>query len=262
VLLAFGVAAFSVGSASAACVQPYCAAPAAQTGSATAITATSATLNGTVAANGSGPTGWQFQLGTSPASLGTVASGTGPDGYGAAPVSFNATGLTPSTTYFFRVIVSNSGGSSLGSIQSFTTQAAPPPNGGDNQGGNQGGNNQGGGEPSTNPKLDPADISIRARPSREPSKPYRYTISGTVRVSDTSACSGGQVTVRFTRAGESIKKQSASLDSDCKYSTRVTVPSGQLSDNGGRLNVTALFGGNARLNDAASGTIKVSYGGG
>src|SRR5262249_44849288 len=41
------------------------------------------------------------------------------------PVTARLTGLTPSTTYYFQVVASNSGGTSRGEILSFTTATAP-----------------------------------------------------------------------------------------------------------------------------------------
>jgi hypothetical protein len=262
-LLAFGIAAFGAGTASAACIRPYCAVPVATTGAASAITSTTATLNGAISANGSGPTTYQFQLGTSPAALGAVASGNGPDGYGMTAVSFGMTALTPSTTYFYRIIVSNDGGLRLGQIVSFTTDAAPvpPPPPPDNGGGTgPGGTTPGGGEASTNAAVDPDGVTIRVRPRDEPDKPYRYTVSGRVDTDDSTRCDGGEVSIRVAGGGEEITRRAATLESDCSYSLRVTVPSADLKRRGGKLNIRSVFTGTERLNAMSSSTVKVSYG--
>jgi hypothetical protein len=98
----------------------------ATTGVATAITATSATLNGSVndnghAADGGGSTKCGFRIG--PTSTGpwtditsTPSSFTGT----ASPVGY-ATGLTPGTTYYFWVVDQNSAGPGYGGVLSFTT---------------------------------------------------------------------------------------------------------------------------------------------
>jgi len=122
VAAALAACAFGAGTASAACVPPYCPAPIAVTGAATAVAATTATLPGTVNPNGGGATAWRIELGTSPSSLATVAgSGTVADGTAAVPVSAAATGLTANTTYYFRVVAQNAGGTTAGATASFTT---------------------------------------------------------------------------------------------------------------------------------------------
>jgi hypothetical protein len=98
--------------------------PAAVTGSASAVTTTSATLNGTVDPSGR-PTTWYFEYGTS-ASYGTktpvkdAGSGTG-----ATAVAAAVTGLKTGRTYHVRLVATNDAGTSRGSDQSFLTSAAP-----------------------------------------------------------------------------------------------------------------------------------------
>lgn len=103
-----------------------CVAPTVSTGSATSITSNSATLNGSVNAQGCETT-YTFEWGTS-------ASGSYPDsvtssaGNGTSPKSVSsnlpAGILQPSTKYNFRLKASNSGGTTTGGTNSFTTTAA------------------------------------------------------------------------------------------------------------------------------------------
>jgi hypothetical protein len=83
---------------------------------------TSATISGTVLteARASG----YFQFGTSTAYAGATAPQT--LGFGASPQAVGASlaGLSPSTTYHFRVVATNAGGTTFGADQTFTT--APP----------------------------------------------------------------------------------------------------------------------------------------
>jgi phosphodiesterase/alkaline phosphatase D-like protein len=102
-------------------------APSATTGAASAITDTGATVAGTVNPQGQ-TTGYEFQYGT------TTAYGQHSDaaaaGAGSAdvPVTASLSGLTPGTTYHFRVIATNDAGTTVGSDQTFaTTGTAPPP---------------------------------------------------------------------------------------------------------------------------------------
>jgi phosphodiesterase/alkaline phosphatase D-like protein len=100
------------------------AGPTCTTGSATSITATGAKLKGTVNPNGSS-TSANFSYGKS--SLGSSTSSKSV-GYGTSAVSTEATltGLTPNTTYSFRVQASNSKGSCTGATASFKTLPNAP----------------------------------------------------------------------------------------------------------------------------------------
>jgi len=94
--------------------------------SATGITNTGASLSGTVNPNGSGTQAW-FQYATN--SSFTGASTTSQQGLpsGTSNVVFNAplSSLTSNTTYYFRVLASNSYGTVNGTTASFTTTAVP-----------------------------------------------------------------------------------------------------------------------------------------
>jgi hypothetical protein len=100
------------------------AAPAATTGPATVVGSTSATVGGAVDPHGQATT-WWVEYGTS-ASYGkksTVANAGA--GTNAAAVSAGLTGLTPGTTYHYRVVASNSAGTSRGGDAVFTTLVPP-----------------------------------------------------------------------------------------------------------------------------------------
>jgi hypothetical protein len=96
--------------------------PVAATASATAVTASTATLNGT-ASPYRDTTIVKFVYGTSSGVYpDTVSASQSPIyGYGATPVSKSISALAGSTTYYYRVIVSSSLGSNAGSEVSFTT---------------------------------------------------------------------------------------------------------------------------------------------
>jgi len=95
------------------------------TGKATEIHPTSATLNGAVNPDGVEVTGCHFDYGTSTiygqtaACVESVGSGTG-----SVSVQADVTGLTPGTTYHFRLQASNANGANVGSDATFAT---PPP---------------------------------------------------------------------------------------------------------------------------------------
>src|ERR1022692_2628788 len=88
---------------------------------ATAITGTSATINGNVADNGLATTTW-FQWGTS-----TSYGNTTPDNAeGLAALSAGLTGLTTGTVYDFRAVAENSKGTVDGANLTFTAGGATP----------------------------------------------------------------------------------------------------------------------------------------
>ena len=81
-----------------------------------------ATLNGSVTPPGLETDAW-FEYGTDPALTTSTSTSSQPLGSGTANVPVNATisGLSTETTYYFRMAASNSGGTTRGSILSFTT---------------------------------------------------------------------------------------------------------------------------------------------
>jgi phosphodiesterase/alkaline phosphatase D-like protein len=103
--------------------------PTATTGASSSVTATGATLAGTVNPNGDATT-FKFYYGTS-SSFGTSyphasAGGSAGSGTSATPVSDSISGLAGNTTYFFRLCATNTTGTSCSSVENtFTTPAAP-----------------------------------------------------------------------------------------------------------------------------------------
>ena len=100
------------------------AAPGVVTGSATAITVSSATLNGSVDPNARATT-WWFEYGTSTAygsktAVANAGSGTGPKG-----VAAKITGLQKGRTYHYRLVAMSDGGTTHGADASFLTSSAP-----------------------------------------------------------------------------------------------------------------------------------------
>lgn len=108
------------------------ASPTVSTNSATSITASSATLNGSTNPNGASTTGWFRYSATNPGTCDDVfgtrvpTSGGTSLGSGTSPVAYSngVSGLSSGTTYYYCAIANNSGGTSFGGIVSFTT--VPP----------------------------------------------------------------------------------------------------------------------------------------
>jgi len=105
---------------------PSASKPSVTTLAASSVGASTATLNGTVDPNGLATT-YHFEYGTStsygsqsPAVDASAGSGSSP-----VPVSTSLSGLTPGTTYHFRLVATNTTGTADGADQTFTTGAAP-----------------------------------------------------------------------------------------------------------------------------------------
>lgn len=99
--------------------------PTTVTGPPSAVTLSSATVSGDVDPSGLA-TDWYFQYGTS-SSYGshTAVHGAGA-GSATVGVSSALTGLTPGTTYHFRLVATSEAGTSVGTDGSFQTPAVPP----------------------------------------------------------------------------------------------------------------------------------------
>jgi phospholipase C len=102
-------------------------APLAETGPASAVKQTSATLNATVNPNGSEVTDCHFEYGTT-ASYGSSVPCASSPGSGSSPVAVSAqvTGLSAKTVYHFRIMAASPGGSGLGGDQTLATLSAAP----------------------------------------------------------------------------------------------------------------------------------------
>ncbi|HEY5197418.1 MAG TPA: FG-GAP-like repeat-containing protein [Solirubrobacteraceae bacterium] len=98
-------------------------APAATTGVASGVTESAASLAGTVGPNGS-PTAYTFEYGTS-TSFGSLTPGDSVAGSSAVPVSAALTGLAGDTTYYYRLVATNSAGTTFGAVGSFSTGGTP-----------------------------------------------------------------------------------------------------------------------------------------
>lgn len=89
------------------------------------ITFSSATLNGSVNPQGTSAT-FEFEYGTSTAYGQTIAANPASgSGSSSLDVTASITGLTPGTTYHYRLKSTNTAGDAFGSDQTFTTVVAP-----------------------------------------------------------------------------------------------------------------------------------------
>ena len=103
-----------------------CTAPSATIGNASSMTTTSATLNGSVNANGcSAVVTFEYGLTTSYGTSVTAAQSP-VTGSSLKSVSASITGLSPATTYYFRIKAVNSAGTVYSAGQSFNTHCPVP----------------------------------------------------------------------------------------------------------------------------------------
>jgi hypothetical protein len=94
--------------------------PTVTTGGATAVKQHAATLHGTVRPNGAAAT-WFFQYGTTTAYGNHTANHTAPAGQGTQDVARSISGLLSGTTYHYRLVATNSSGTTRGADKTFTT---------------------------------------------------------------------------------------------------------------------------------------------
>jgi hypothetical protein len=93
--------------------------PVAVTGTASSVSQDTATISGTVDPQGFRAT-YEFQLGVD-TSYGVEVFGAAGDGIGPQPLSLTLLYLQPGTTYHYRLVAINQGGTSYGADQAFTT---------------------------------------------------------------------------------------------------------------------------------------------
>ncbi|HEX4186607.1 MAG TPA: alkaline phosphatase family protein [Solirubrobacteraceae bacterium] len=101
--------------------------PTAETGGASSVTRTSATISATVNPNGVEVTGCHFEYGPS-ASYGSTAPCSAQPGSGSSPVGVTAqlAGLSVASTYHFRIVAASASGTGVGSDQAFSTAPEAP----------------------------------------------------------------------------------------------------------------------------------------
>ncbi len=95
------------------------------TGQASSVAGKSATLNGTVDPDGTTITDCHFEYGPTASYGQSQPCASTPSGSSPVAVSADITGLPENTTYHFRLVAANSGGSYTGSDETFTTLTIP-----------------------------------------------------------------------------------------------------------------------------------------
>jgi hypothetical protein len=103
----------------------------------------------------------------------------------------------------------------------------------------------------------PRGLSLKVAPTRDRREPYRFTVSGALKlpsaVAQADGCSGTvAITAKVRR--KRVARRSATVGGDCRFKTRIT------SRRKGRVTVTAAFAGNARLTALSARPVKTKAG--
>lgn len=210
-------------------------APTVTTGPATNVTQNTVTLTGKVDAH-SASTTFTFQYGTSAGYGSQTTPVAVPAGSGPVAVSASIKGLKAGQGYHYRLVAVNASGTTNGADATFKTKG----------------------------RVTPRRVSVKARPTRDATFPYRYTFTGKVTlpksVSKTLGCRG-RVSVQIKNGTKTISNRRARVSKTCKYRQRVTFRvHRRLKASGGKLKVTVRFLGNSAVKPKRAKRIYVRYG--
>ena len=167
--------------------------PGVVTGAVSNLSAFGATVGGTVIPNGA-TTGWYFQYSAgapfAPSSGGTLSGSAG-----ATNVSTTLFPLVPGFTYQYRLLGVHASGTSYGAFQTFTTYPTARPY--------------------------PSGLSVSTKPSRDRTKPFVFTTSGTLMPSKNFPAApqcNGTVNVQFLIGKRQVNLGRAAVQSNCTFS--------------------------------------------
>jgi hypothetical protein len=202
---------------------------------ATSVGKTTATLQGTVVSQDQA-TSWFFQWGAGPSYGQQTFGGVVSPVAGPSYVSYTLTGLSPGTTFHYRVVGEHTGfAPEYGLDQAFTTI------------------------PLTRFR---DRVTARTTPGRARRRPYRFTTSGTVApavpLPPGVGCTG-VVGVRFLLGHRTVAFRKAALQSNCTFATVIGFRR-RIDHTSTRLRVEANFRGNPYLRPASARTRRVRLG--
>jgi len=201
----------------------------------TDVTTVSATLNGTIDSTVLNPTTFWFEYGATTGYDSKTNDAPAPAPVGQQAVSANLASLRPGSVTHFRLVARNAVGTTGGADQVILT-----------------------------PKAAPRTLTIRVRPRRDRKLPFRYVITGRLRlpveVSPDEACRG-RVSIRLRRGKRSIASRTGRLSGSCRYRKVVFLRSTRrLRAAKGRLRVSATFRGNALLSSTSAARRLIRFG--
>ncbi|WP_026912225.1 hypothetical protein [Patulibacter minatonensis] len=213
--------------------------PTSTTTAADGVTPSVASLHGTVS-TGRLPGSAHFEYGTSTAygsstPDSTVAAGSA----GSRSVAADLTGLSASTTYHARLVVTTAGGTATGSDVTFTT-GAPPVGGGGTGGGGTGGGTGGGGtgggtEEQAAPKLSGVRLARTVRIGRATTLQLALDRAATVRIALVRLDTGVRRGARCLTPGSNRKGRR------CTRTTTLRVRTSNLRGGSSKVRLSASF---------------------
>jgi hypothetical protein len=206
-------------------------APIVLTAPASAITTTGATVNAGIDPNGAATT-YYFQYGTATTYGSKTSVLTLPAASAGVPVNAKLTGLKPNTTYHYRIVATNPGGTSTGSDGTFTT---------------------------LRPKIAGLTASVTPRHARK--FPYKYKFTGRVRLprGGGGSCSG-KITVLIKRGKKTVLRGRGSVFAGCSWKVSVSLNKRKSVPKHGTLSVTVSFGGNSTYASHTNKPFTILYG--
>jgi hypothetical protein len=170
--------------------------PSVTTGAATNVGVNTATLTAVINPHGAATT-WWFDYGITSAYGSRTFGGTLPAGRAPVTVSETVSGLERGTFFHFRIVANNDpNATSYGSDQILLTEPLPRPG---------------------------SHLSAKVAPRRERSKPFVFTVSGTVRgpswIPHVFDCNG-DVAVHYLMGGKLVAFELAPVQPDCTFSVQ------------------------------------------
>ncbi len=215
--------------------QPIPRGPTAVTQAPTDVSSISAKLNGTIDSTVLHPTTYWFEYGATTTYGSRTPDAAAPAPVGAQAVAADIAGLRPATTFHVRLVARNAIGTTAGLDATFQT-----------------------------PKARPRSLTVRVRPRRDRKLPFRYVISGRLRLpTGVSAALGcrGRVAIQVKRGKRKITARQAKVSRSCRYRKAISIKSTRrLRASKGRLKVTTSFRGNAVLSSRRGATRFVRFG--
>ena len=172
--------------------------PGAVTGTATAVGATTATINGTIATNGAATT-WNVQYGTTTNYGANTNAQTVPNSAAPVPVSTPLSGLAPLTLFHYRIVAYHSGTSiGAGADATFFTEPSKPL---------------------------PPNLQTKTTPKHDKKSPFAFTTFGTLRgnavVPPTLRCVGN-ATVNYYSGKTRVAHVLAPVQPNCTFAAHVS----------------------------------------
>jgi len=254
-----------------AITDPPCPRPTVVAGGARLVASDGATLTGAVDPEGLRTT-YRFEYGTDPGYGASTAPATLPVVAGTEEVSAPLTGLTPSTTYHYRLVAENRSGTTAGPDRTFTTGPAPVrtevrevpvTSEVTREIVREAAATGSGAATQARGRVIPRGLTVAADRRADARLPYTYAMSGRVLLPEgtpaADACRG-RVTVIVKRGAATLSTRRATLTRSCTWRSGVRFGvARRLARRGGMLRVLVRFVGSdtlAPVQRAATTTLR------